>query len=262
MTIRALYIPHGGGPMPLLGDPGHSEMIAYLGSIEASIGRPSAIVVVSAHWESHRPAITANPNPGLLFDYYGFPAETYQYAYPAPGSVELAQQLHAAMDANGLDPVLDPARAFDHGVFVPLMLMYPDAGIPIVQVSLIDGLDPATHLALGEAIGAALDANDDEILVLGSGMSFHNLRAFHVADDPGNQAFDKWLEETCTGEMTEDDRRRVLSDWTSAPSARHNHPREEHLMPLHVCYGTARSAATRTFDGLVGPKRVAAYGWN
>lgn len=259
MTTRALYIPHGGGPMPLLGDPGHSELIAYLSSIEADVGRPSAIVVVSAHWEEPTPTITANPNPGLYFDYYGFPPETYEYTYPALGSVELAQRIETVLGEAGKEPRLDAERDFDHGMFVPLMLMYPDASIPVVQVSLIDGLDAAAHIELGEALRPAID---DDVLVLGSGLSFHNMKSFSNGEFDGNQAFDEWLEATCTGDMTEDARRSELVGWEAAPAARYNHPREEHLLPLHVCYGVGGDAATRTFDGLTLGSRVAAYAWS
>lgn len=259
MSTRALYIPHGGGPLPLLDDPGHTEMVEYLNSAATSIGRPSAIVVVSAHWESERPAITAGPSPDLYFDYYGFPPATYEYEYPAPGSTELAASLGSALATAGFDPLLDTERGLDHGVFVPLMLMYPDAGIPTVQVSLLDGLDPEDHIRLGQALSPAVD---DGVLVLGSGMSFHNMRAFGPGDDSENLAFDRWLEATCTGGLSEDDRRRELAAWADAPGARHSHPREEHLIPLHVCYGLSGSAASRTFDGHVLGKRVGAYAWS
>ena len=166
MTPRALYIPHGGGPMPVLGDPGHTELITYLEGLAGELGKPSAIVVVSAHWEEATPHITANPQPELYFDYYGFPPETYEYTYDAPGSVELAERLSRALAAADFDPVLDTERGFDHGMFIPLMLMYPDASIPVVQVSLVDGLDTETHIALGEALRPEIDG---DVLVLGSG---------------------------------------------------------------------------------------------
>lgn len=258
MAPRSLYIPHGGGPMPLLGDPNHTEMIDYLQSLESSLDRPSAIVVISAHWEEVVPTITASPSPGMLFDYYGFPDFAYEFSYPAPGSRELADNLASALGSAGFAPRLDVERGFDHGVFVPLLLMYPAADIPVVQLSLVQGLDAADHIRLGEALRPALD---DDVLVLGSGMSFHNMRAFSSGpNDPDNLAFDEWLERVCTDDRPEDERRRLLAEWESAPAARYNHPREEHLIPLHVCYGLGGGAATRTFNGTVG-KRVAAYSW-
>ncbi len=245
--------------MPILGDPGHAEMVTYLQGVESEIGRPSAIVVVSAHWEAPTPTITANPNPELYFDYYGFPPETYEYTYPAPGSTELAERLGSAIADAGMTPAMDAERGFDHGMFVPLMLMYPEASIPVVQVSLIDGLDAEAHIALGEALRPAIT---DDMLVLGSGMSFHNMRAFGADPDEGNLAFDAWLDATCTGEMSEDDRRAALVAWDDAPAARYNHPREEHLIPLHVCYGVGGGAATRTFDGKAIDTKVAAFAWS
>ncbi len=131
MSIRSLYIPHGGGPMPLLGDPGHLELTEYLTGLEAEIGRPTAIVLVSAHWEEPAPTVTTNPNPDLYFDYYGFPPETYEYTYPAPGSVELADKLAGALRTAGHEPRMDAERGFDHGMFVPMMLMYPMRGSPL-----------------------------------------------------------------------------------------------------------------------------------
>lgn len=243
--------------MPIMGEPGHADMVDYLGTIEATIGRPSAIVVISAHWEQPQPTILANPSPKLYFDYYGFPDETYEYSYPAPGSVELANTLFDALSSAGLNPALDTERGFDHGMFIPLMLMYPDASIPVVQVSLVDGLDAAAHIELGRALAPALG---DDVLVLGSGMSFHNMNGF--GDSPEALEFDAWLESVMVADMVENDREAQLVDWASAPAARFSHPREEHLVPLHVCYGIAGGAAIRTFDGSVLNTKVAAYSWN
>ena len=141
------------------------------------------------------------------------------------------------------------------------MLMYPDAQIPVVQVSLVDGLDPEAHIALGETLRPITDGN---VLVIGSGMSFHNMGAFGGAgSDPQNQAFDAWLDQTCTDESIDEvTRRAALVGWQSAPAAQYNHPREEHLIPLHVCYGLGGGAATRSFDGQVLGKRVGGYSWS
>lgn len=261
MTPRALYVPHGGGPLPLIGDPGHDDLVAYLKTIEAEIGRPKAIVVVSAHWEAPRPTITAAAQPELYFDYYGFPPETYELSYPAPGSLALAEKIHGILDAAGLEPELDHERGFDHGMFVPLMLMYPEATIPVVQVSLIDGLDAQAHVALGEALRPITD--DGDVLVLGSGMSFHNMAGFgNDEHDEQNLAFDEWLEAVCTSSTDEATRRAELVGWESAPAARYNHPREEHLVPLHVCYGIGGGQASRRFTGNVLGKLTAAYDWS
>ncbi len=248
--------------MPLMDDPGHADLIAYLKGFESEMGRPEAIILVSAHWEASTPTITAGVQPDLYFDYYGFPPETYELTYSAPGSVELAEQLHQLLSAGGFDPVLDTERGFDHGMFVPLMLMYPDASIPVVQVSLVGGLDSATHIALGEALRPITD--DGKILVIGSGLSYHNMAGFGGAEkDDQNLAFDAWLETTCTDEsIGEDARRGKLIEWEKAPAARYNHPREEHLVPLHVCYGVGGGPAERTFAGQVLAKRTAGYSWS
>lgn len=264
MSGRILYIPHGGGPLPLMGEPSHEAMIEYLRGVESDIGRPSAIVVVSAHWECPTPTITSAPNPALYFDYYGFPPETYELQYPAPGSPDLARRLADLLSAGGFSPALDDTRDFDHGMFVPLMLMYPDAAIPVVQLSLLADLDPARHIEMGEAIASILD---DDVLVLGSGLSFHNMQAFGpgspaTGTDPDNEAFDAWLADVCTDpERSEADRRAAMIGWEKAPAARYNHPREEHLLPLHVCYGAGGAPATRSFDDRALEKHVAAYLW-
>ena len=244
MTGRILYIPHGGGPLPLMGEPSHDEIVSYLRGVDDQLGRPSAIVVVSAHWECANPTITSAAAPGLYFDYYGFPPETYELSYPAPGSPELAARLADLLGSAGFSPELDAERDFDHGMFVPLMLMYPEADIPVVQLSMLGDLDPARHMDMGAAIASIVD---DDVLILGSGLSFHNMQAF----GPANPA----------SGIDEGTRRDRLTAWASGPEARYNHPREEHLLPLHVCYGAAAGPATRSFDGRVLEKHVAAYQW-
>ncbi len=157
---------------------------------------------------------------------------------------------------------IDPQRGFDHGLFIPLKLMYPDADIPCVQVSLLRGLDAGAHLALGRALAAILG---ERVLVVGSGFSFHNLRAFswdeQAAPDPANDAFQEWLIETCTGPLEADERERRLLEWERAPSARYCHPREEHLLPLHVCAALAGRPAEVVFDDRILGKRSVAFRW-
>ncbi len=266
MNNRAtiLYIPHGGGPLPLLGDPGHSSLNRFLRDYPASIDRPDAIVVFSAHWEETEITITAAPNPSLLFDYYGFPPETYQYRYPAPGHPELAERVQQLLNAAAIPARLDRQRGFDHGLFVPLLLMYPAADIPCIQVSLSASLDAGLHVAIGKALAAL---KSDNLLVLGSGFSFHNMRALMSkrddAIDPQNQAFEEWLAQTCTdAALSEVERERRLVDWQSAPDARYCHPREEHLLPLQVCYGLGQTAARNVFQQPVARFIASAYEWS
>ncbi|MGB5856222.1 MAG: class III extradiol ring-cleavage dioxygenase [Oceanisphaera sp.] len=236
-----LFISHGGGPMPLLGDPGHHELVVRLREIAGILRKPSAILVISAHWEETVPTITSGANPSLIYDYFGFPPESYEIKYPCPGEPILAGQVYDVLEKAGISARLDDRRGFDHGLFVPLKLMYPQAGIPCVQLSLVNSLDATTHLAIGRAL-QALDY--ENLLVIGSGFSFHNMRAFFAPNTPeiqaGNEAFEDWLEDTCTNAgMEESERAERLAHWDRAPYARFCHPREEHLLPLHVCYGLA-----------------------
>lgn len=259
-----MAIPHGGGPMPLMADPLHERLIDYLKGTSETLGTPSAIVLVSAHWECAQPTITSGAAPDLYYDYGGFPEEMYRLSYPAPGSPELANEVADLLRAAGFDPALDPNRGFDHGVFVPLMLMYPDANIPVIQLSLLSSLDPEAHIAMGAALTSLAER---DILILGSGFTFHNMNAFGPAHspsdtDPENEAFEAWLRETCTStDLDEQERSRRLIDWSSAPGAQWCHPREEHLLPLHVCYGAGSGPASQAFDNIVLKKRTSGYSW-
>ena len=258
-----LYIPHGGGPLPLLGDRQHSELVRFLGDITSALGRPTAIAVISAHWETQVATITSGVAPPLIYDYSGFPATAYHIRYPAPGAPELASRMQHLLKDNGIEARLDEQRGFDHGVYVPLKLMYPDAGLPCIQLSLVRGLDPEWHIRIGEALSGLRQQN---VLVIGSGFSFHNMRAFSfrgtVEPDPMNAAFEDWLLQTCTRcDLPEPERRQRLVGWEGAPHARYCHPREEHLLPLHVCYGVAGTPARRVFDGNVLGKQASAFLW-
>jgi aromatic ring-opening dioxygenase catalytic subunit (LigB family) len=262
-SATILYIPHGGGPLPLMNVPGYEGMNRFLRSLPQTIDRPDAIVVVSAHWEAPQIAITAAARPPLLFDYYGFPPETYEYRYPAHGHPALAERVHELLRQAGIASQLDSERGFDHGLFVPLLLMYPEADIPCIQVSLSSNLDAAFHIELGRALAAL---RGDNLLILGSGYSFHNLPALmrkrDDSIDPRNQAFEAWLAAVCSDtELSETERSARLVDWESAPHARYCHPREEHLLPLHVCYGVGGSAASTAFQEPVGGFIASAYRW-
>jgi len=259
----ALFLSHGGGPLPLLGDPDHEEMVARLESIAASAEQPDAIIVVSAHCEERAATITSAANPGIIYDYYGFPPESYEILYPAPGEPDLAGRLQARLRENGIDAGLDDAHGFDHGLYIPLKIMYPAADIPCIQLSLVDSLDPAAHIAIGQAMS---EIGGDGVLVIGSGFSFHNLKAFFSADasqpDERNEAFERWLIDTCSDPgLDEPERRRRLLDWESAPHARYCHPREEHLLPLHVCYGMTGRPAEAVVELSILNKKASFYLW-
>ena len=300
-----LLVPHGGGPMPLLGDPDHAPLISWLQGypqrlterrrqqqlaeaaevgetagcgtdaataeglekkkVEAAAadGGFSAIIVFSAHWEERVATITAGPRPKLIYDYSGFPSESYSIRYDAPGSPQLARRIASLFSAANITHRLDERRGWDHGVFVPLKLMFPKADIPIVQVSLVRGLDPALHIAMGKALRELVET--ENVLVLGSGFTFHNMGAFfgpERARKVQNEAFEAWLKETCAGDgLSASERERRLIAWEKAPHARFCHPREEHLIPLHVCFGAAGGAAAEVaFDGNVLAKTTG-YLW-
>lgn len=258
-----MFVSHGGGPLPVLGDPAHEEMVRNLESIAANTERPEAIIVVSAHWEEGVATVTSGARPPLIYDYYGFPPASYEIRYPAPGDPGLAGRLQTCLRDNGIEAVLDGDRGFDHGLFIPLKIMYPEADIPCIQLSLLDSLDPAAHMAIGEAMSGVAGAG---VLVIGSGFSFHNLKAFFSESasqaDEGNEAFERWLIETCADEgLDEEERTRRLLAWESAPHARYCHPREEHLLPLHVCYGFAGRAADAVVELSILGKKASFYLW-
>jgi aromatic ring-opening dioxygenase catalytic subunit (LigB family) len=244
-VFPTLYIPHGGGPcffMDWSPPDEWDKMGAWLSSLAASIGaRPSALVIVSAHWEEREVTVMTNPNPPLLYDYYGFPEHTYRLNYDAPGQPALAERLAELLDAAKIPSQVDPVRGFDHGVFIPLKLVYPQADIPIVQLSLKSGLDPEAHLDIGRAL-APLRA--EGVLIIGSGMSYHNLasgRSPHLGKL--SIIFDEWLTEVCAG--APEARAQHLCAWESAGGAREAHPREEHLLPLMVAVGAAENEVGR-----------------
>lgn len=241
------------------GPPGTwDKMEAHLRGLSHHVGSvPKAILVISAHWEEERPTVMTNPNPSLLYDYYGFPDYTYRLEYPVPGSPDLADTVQQLLRAQGFDPAFDPDRGFDHGVFIPFMLIYPQANIPIIQLSLHSSLDPAYHIAMGQALAPLLRQG---VLMVGSGLSFHNLRTFfNGKDDPQANAFDDWLNQT----LTQDDpakRNNALVSWKSAPGSTAAHPREEHLIPLMVIAGAADNRpATRIYQDTVLSKPVSSF---
>lgn len=259
---QIVYFSHGGGPLPILGDASHKAMVDFMVQLPSQLRKPDAIVVISAHWEESAATLLGAQAPTMFYDYYGFPDEAYEITYPAPGSPELANRITGLLKKNNIASRIDPERGFDHGLFIPLKLMYPQADIPALQLSLVRGLNPGAHIALGKALRALMKEN---ILVIGSGFSFHNLRAFswqgNGGTDPANDAFQDWLIESCAGSMLQSEREERLIEWEKAPSARYCHPREEHLLPLHVCLGMAERPANLIFDNKILDKRSVAFLW-
>lgn len=244
--MPVVFLPHGGGPWPFMPDPQnlYARMDPYMRGLAAlAPARPRAVLIVSAHWEAPRPTLMAHPSPPMLYDYYGFPPETYEVTWPAPGAPEVAAEVRDTLQSAGVASALDAERGFDHGAFVPMKLTYPDADVPALQLSLRADLDPKAHLALGRALSPLRDRG---VFIVGSGMSYHNLKALigfmrggaaqsSLRDD--SKAFDEWLAESVR--LDADARDTRLAEWEKAPRARACHPREEHLLPLHVCAGAA-----------------------
>ena len=258
-----LFVPHGGGPLPLLGDEGYSEMVYFLKEITPTLGNPSAIIVISAHWEESQVTITSGKTPALIYDYYGFPDKAYEVKYTAPGNPSLANKIYRLLQKGDIESKLDEHRGFDHGLFVPLKIMYPEATIPCIQLSLVKGLIPKIHIQIGKVLSKLRNEN---ILIIGSGMSFHNLKVLMSQNtevfDHKNEVFQQWLISICTNNnLLPDEREKNLIGWSDAPFARYCHPREEHLLPLHVCYGIANSVAKLAFAGNVTGKKVCAFRW-
>ncbi|MET0366104.1 MAG: class III extradiol ring-cleavage dioxygenase [Sphingobium sp.] len=254
----ALYLPHGGGPCFFMPDPNGTwtGMEAFLrGVAETLPQRPRAILIVSGHWETEGFALTGNPAPDLLYDYYGFPADTYDLRYPAPGDPALAERARDLLLAEGLPASVDALRGLDHGVFVPMKVAFPDADIPVVEMSVDRSLDPALHLAAGRALAPLRDEN---VLLLMTGMSFHNMRGY---GDPRStelsQRFDGWLTNAATSIATE--RAAHLIDWAEAPAGRFSHPREEHLLPLMIAAGASDGAGERIYAEVVMKTALSAF---
>ena len=243
VTMRqpTIFLPHGGGPCFFMdwtmGPPDTWDALAaWLRSIGASLPEPpKALLVISGHWEESVATVNTGTQPPLLFDYHGFPEHTYELTWPASGSPTLAARVQELLGAAGIESKQNGTRGFDHGVFVPLKVAFPEAQIPTVQLSLRSGLDAAEHLAIGRALAPL---RDEGVLILGSGMSYHNMRGFNsAAGVSDSQTFDTWLSSAIAKPQTERDA--ALASWEKAPAARAAHPREEHLVPLMVAAGAA-----------------------
>jgi aromatic ring-opening dioxygenase catalytic subunit (LigB family) len=197
------------------------------------------VLMISGHWEERQFSLMAAEKPPMVYDYGGFPPHTYSISYPAPGAPALAAQVKALIETAGLPSALDAQRGFDHGAFTTLFPMYPEADVPVVQLSMLQGYDPAVHLALGRALAPL---RDEDVLIVGSGLSYHNLRAFGPAAKAASSRFDAWLQQTLL-QATPAERSALLLHWSEAPAARQAHPREDHLIPLMVAVGAAEGEA-------------------
>lgn len=232
---QIVYFSHGGGPLPILGDASHQKMIAFMTRLPERLRKPKAILVISAHSGRKRGDLAWGCKSTMFYDYYGFPPQAYELSYSRPRQPGTGRKDWCAAWA-GRSTRVDPQRGLAQGCYIRLKLMYPAADIPALQLSLLRGLSPTAHLALGKALRGL----GENILVIGSGFSFHNMRVCPGRgwkQDPANDAFQDWLIETCAGELQQPERQARLSAWEQAPYARYCHPREEHLLPLLVCAG-------------------------
>lgn len=240
INIPPVFIAHGGGPMPLMNDPTHEPMIQSLKELVSQIPKPEAILVISAHWEEKTLTILETPDPDLYFDYSGFPEECYTYKYKAPIAKEVNEKLKSLFEKNGISYKSEKKRGYDHGVFVPLLLMYPDADIPIAQISLVKTLDPEEHIKIGNAISSL---SQEGVLILGSGFSYHNFQGLFNPTKQvieNNLKFHNYLKDTFENTLYSPEKRyQLLTKWKSAPGGTHCHPREEHLLPLMVVCGAS-----------------------
>ncbi|PRX38432.1 Aromatic ring-opening dioxygenase, catalytic subunit, LigB family [Meinhardsimonia xiamenensis] len=246
------FISHGGGPWPWIPEMRamFANLEAALKGIAAAVGKPRAVLCISGHWENEAFAVMHAARPPMVYDYYGFPPHTYEIVYPAPGAPELAERTAALIEGAGLSARLDDEQGFDHGTFVPLAVMYPEADVPVFQVSIRRDYDPAAHVALGRALAPL---REEGVLILGSGLSYHNLRLMGPEARAPSSAFDAWLTQALA--LPPAERLEAVLNWEKAPAARIAHPREDHLVPLFVALGAAEhEPAIRDYheEGLFG----------
>lgn len=259
----AVFLSHGGGPCfwmdfpPPFGRGAFNGLKHYLaGLLQRLPERPRAVLLISAHWEESTATVGSGAQPGMLFDYYGFPDHTYQLHYPAPGAPALAATIAQRLRNAGIACSEDPTRDFDHGVFVPMLIVDPAAQLPVVMLSLQRSLDPSLHLAMGAALAPL---RDEGVLILGSGNSYHNLAQFMDGRSEDSAAFDGWLSQAVT-QPGAAQRAHALMHWREAPRARAAHPREEHLLPLMVVAGAGGDdTATRDYHEVLGGKHISGY---
>jgi aromatic ring-opening dioxygenase catalytic subunit (LigB family) len=239
MTNRmpAFYISHGGGPWPWI-PPMRAAMATLEQSLVAMVAglpeRPRAILMVSGHWETEQLHIMSSPQPGMIYDYHGFPPHTYRIVYPAHGAPDVAARAAQLLAGAGITARLDATQGYDHGTFAPMAVMYPAADMPLLQLSILKSYDPAYHLRIGRA---PAPLRDEGVVIVGSGLSYHNLRLFGLAGNAPSAAFDAWLSAALA--LPPEPREQALLAWEQAPYARVCHPQEDHLVPLFVALGAA-----------------------
>ncbi len=234
-----------------------AELEEFLRGVKETLPeRPRAILLVTAHWMAREFRFASGPNPSLIYDYSGFPPHTYQLRYDAPGAPEIASRAAALVGESGLPAMTDPGHGWDHGVFIPLKVMFEDADIPLCAMSLRADMDPAAHIAAGRALAPL---RDEGVLIVGSGMSYHNLRALMTGAPADGRPFDDFLFEAVDG-ADEAARTEALTRWAAAPGARLAHPREEHLLPLMVAAGAGGAdPGRRSYSGMAMGQPLSAF---
>ncbi|WP_369928919.1 class III extradiol ring-cleavage dioxygenase [Xanthomonas sp. NCPPB 2632] len=249
MRLPTYFLSHGGGPWPWLKDDqrgAYDALEASLHAVRRELGdAPRAILMVSGHWEASRFLVSSGKQPPMIFDYHGFPEHTYRIRYDAPGDPALAERVYRLLTDGGVPSGLDPHRGFDHGTFSLMHTLYPEATLPVVQLSLRADFDPATHIRVGELIAPL---RDEGVLIVGSGLSFHDLRSFmNGRGGTASAMFDRWLNDVLV-DAPPATRHAQLLRWADAPAARAAHPREDHLLPLMVAVGAAgNDSGTRIY---------------
>jgi len=227
----AIFVSHGSPTLPLE----RNAATDFLRQLGPSLGRPESILVVSAHWDTARPAVSSAAKPETIYDFYGFPPELYRLRYPAPGAPKLAERAASLLEKSGLRTDIDPARGLDHGAWTSLMLMYPAADIPVTQLSIQSRLGPGHHVRLGDALRPL---RDEGVLIFASGGATHNLRELsyqrgNPVPQPWVVEFNEWLADALLARRKED----LVGYREKAPHAVRNHPTDEHLIPLFVALG-------------------------
>lgn len=240
--LPTYFLSHGGGPWPYM----TGEFRRNFDKLEQSLvdmraelrNVPRAVLVVSGHWEKEGFAISSSIKPSMVYDYCGVPEYLYHITYNAPGSPKLAQRVQALLHTANIEAQLYLSRGFDHGTFSIMKPLYPQGELPVVQLSLHAGFDPELHLAVGRALAPL---RDEGVLIIGSGLSYHNLREMQgTGGHQSSRRFDQWLQETLV-HAAPDERTARLLKWTQAPFARAAHPREDHLIPLMVVVGASEA---------------------
>lgn len=233
-TLPTLFVSHGAPTLAIVDSPANR----FLRDLGKTLPRPKAILIASAHWESHGgPAVSLAANPATIHDFGGFPDALFAIQYPAPGAPEMAARAASLLSREGVAVAQSPTRGLDHGAWVPLHLMYPDADIPVAQISIVRGASPEEHERIGHALAPL---RDDGVLIIGSGSLTHNLHEFRgqpidVTAPDWVSSFGDWMK----ARLDANDLQALRDYRTRAPNAERNHPTEEHLLPLYVALGAA-----------------------